>query len=266
MMRGNKEVEPFRFLDLPKELRLLVYENLPRSIKRHQTRHPDEPSHRLIFIIKSVPVAILSTCKLVYREARPLLQASANAFTRDIPPRIIDGISGRGEGRMLDALVRAIMKQVHVLHDHELGQGPCLTLSQLFEGRLRDSLSSKRNSRYLVKFVHQAGHYLKYSSMPNGATGLRAIELVKYTSTLSGIGRYWALGADLHALNSRLNPDGVAVMCAGVLPAGVAETTNRTSRDVLIPQHINFQAYGLECYVPSSRQMEESHWVEGWLE
>ncbi|OAG07752.1 uncharacterized protein CC84DRAFT_714014 [Paraphaeosphaeria sporulosa] len=69
---------------------------------------------------------------------------------------------------MLDALIRAIMKQVDALHDYELGQGPCLTLLQLFEGRLRNSLLSKRNSRYLVKFVHQAGHYLRYSSITLG--------------------------------------------------------------------------------------------------
>ncbi|KAJ4358061.1 uncharacterized protein N0V89_002640 [Didymosphaeria variabile] len=217
-------------------------------------------------ILKSVPVAILSTCKLVYHEACPILQATTNTFIRDVPPRIIDGVSGRGEGRMLDALIRAIMKQVDALRDYDLGQGPCLTLMQLFEGRLRNALLSKRNSRYLVKFVHQAGHYLRYTAMPNGPIGMRAVELVKYTSTLSGIGRHWALGADLHALNSRLNPDGVAVVCAGVLPAGVAEATIRTSGDVLVPQHVNFQAYGLECYVPSSRPMEEDQWVEGWLE
>lgn len=216
-------------------------------------------------ILKSIPIAILSTCKLVYNEARPIVHVTTNSFIRDGPPRIIDGVSGRGEGRMLDALIRAVMKQVDALRGHDLGQGPCLTLSQLFDGHLRNTLLSKRNSRFLVKFVHQAGHYLKYSATPKDQIGLRTIELVKFTSTVSGIGRYWTLGADLHALNSRLNEKGVAIVCAGVLPAGVAESSTRTG-DRLIPQHVDFQAYGLDCYIPASRQIEECDWIDGWLE
>jgi hypothetical protein len=187
-------------------------------------------------------------------------------FILESPPRIIDGISGRGEGRMLDALVRALMKQYDILNGHDLGNGPCLPLSHIFDGRLRMALESKRSSRYIAKFVHQASHQLRYGATRNIISGLRTVEIVKYTSSMSGIGRHWALGADLHALNTRLHDREIAVLCAGVLPAGIAELSKPASENILVPQHVNFESYGLGCYVPSLVQMEEEDWVGGWLE
>jgi hypothetical protein len=242
----------------------MVYENLPRSIKHHQTRHPDEPSHRVTFILRSLPVAVLATCKLVHDEARTIVTALAEDFILESPPRIIDGVSGRGEGRMLDAIVKASVKQHDVLKGHEIGHGPCLTLSNLFEGRLRTSLESKRTSRYLTKFVHQAGHQLNYGRRLNNNYGLRTIEIVKYTADLSGMGLYWGLGTDLHAMNSRLHQKEIAVMCAGVLPDGMA--ISPISGRTRVPKRVDFAAYGLGCYIPPLVQMEEQDWVDGWLE
>ena len=269
-MRGTKEIQPFRFLDLPKEIRLLVYEALPRSLKHHQFRHPDEPAHRLTVIFKSFPVGILATCSLIYDEARPIVMATASSFVRDAPPRIIDGMSGRGEGRMLDALIRAVVRQMDALGECRVaGEAPCLKLEQLFDGHLRNALMGKRNSRFLVKFVHQAAHHLRCSPLlvqSGQGQAYRAIELVKYTSaTEGGIGRYWTLGTDLHALNERLRRVGVAVACRGVLSAGAVEL-GRGSGGLLVPQAVDFQAYGLGCYIPPSRQMEEGEWVDEWME
>lgn len=220
----------------------------------------------MTFIVRSVPVAILATCKLVHDEARPIVAATTAEFILDNPPRIIDSVSGRGEGRMLDAVVRAAVKQYDALEVYRLGEGPCLTLPQLFEGRLRTALESKRSSRFVAKFIHQAGHQLRYGNPENYIHGLRPVHLVKYTLAVSGLGRHWALGADLHALNNRLCERGVAVVCAGVLTAGVAEATSRASSNVLVPHHVDFESYGLGCYIPSLGQMLEETWVTGWLE
>ena len=242
----------------------MVYENLPRNIKHHQTRHPDEPSHRVTLILRCVPVMILATCKQVHNEARPIVTTIAKNFILDSPPRIIDGVSGRGEGRMLDAIVKAGVKQHDALKDPEPGHGPCLTLSNLFEGRLRTTLESKRTSRYLAKFIHQAGHQLRYGRNLNNNYGLRTFEIVKYTADMSGIGLHWVLGTDLHAMNSRYHQKGIALVCAGVLPDGMA--ISPVSGHMRIPQRVDFAAYGLGCYVPPLRQMEEQEWVDGWLE
>jgi len=73
---------PFRFLDLPAEMRLIVYEYLPLKTVRHKfdqeyhqsVSNRDEnkiPSFTLINFL--VPSEILATCRLIYREAGPII-------------------------------------------------------------------------------------------------------------------------------------------------------------------------------------------------
>ena len=87
--------------------------------------------------------------------------------------------------------------------------------------------------------------------------------MVKYVEGgVSGMGRYWVLAGDLHALNRRVEGKGMVVVCRGVVAAGVGE--GRGKGGVVVPQRVDFGAVGLDCYVPCGRQRSEEAGGEEW--
>jgi hypothetical protein len=109
---------PFRFLDLPKELRLLIYERLPRCIRWHEmcirSRFDGKvPHQKLTVILRTVPVAMLSTCRQINREASAIVQGIAKRFILLQPPRLIFEAHDHFNEMFLFWILDAISEQAH---------------------------------------------------------------------------------------------------------------------------------------------------------
>ncbi|KAF2852303.1 hypothetical protein T440DRAFT_466998 [Plenodomus tracheiphilus IPT5] len=96
---------PFRFMDLPTELRLMVYAQLPRSVKHTMVSQAGLPNVKVILITRHVPAAILCTCRTVYQEANEIVQNMVNEHVLKATPRMIKSKFGRNlVHKMLDEI------------------------------------------------------------------------------------------------------------------------------------------------------------------
>lgn len=107
--------ESFRFLELPIEIRVMVYERLPRRIRHtHIREHPRSNTVFITLITRSMSVGILRTCRAVYREARNIVQKIMTEFILATPPKIILVSLLWGEGMFL-AAIKCILQRYVIL-------------------------------------------------------------------------------------------------------------------------------------------------------
>jgi hypothetical protein len=83
--------QTFRFPDLPKEIRLMVYERLPCKVSHYALTGPSVPSNRtsINLVYVTLPgVAILATCRGIHNEAESILRPHLLAIQKQ-PVRLI---------------------------------------------------------------------------------------------------------------------------------------------------------------------------------
>jgi hypothetical protein len=84
--------QAFRFMDLPKEIRLMVYEQLPRQIKHTEIRCD---GYQIIVITKHLPTAILHTSRTIRDEALAIVTNLIRTFVQESQPRMIESKLGQ---------------------------------------------------------------------------------------------------------------------------------------------------------------------------
>jgi hypothetical protein len=113
------EFKPFPFLRLPTEIRLLVYEHLPRQIKHTKVSIDDFVA---ILVTRHLPTAILRTSKLVRSESKAIVERLVREFIQESQTKIIelgkDGSKIR-HCKVLECLIRHIPRERNALEDLE---------------------------------------------------------------------------------------------------------------------------------------------------
>jgi hypothetical protein len=82
------DTQPFRFLDLPKDIRLMVYERLPVKVTHHSLAKGFYVPPNMVLVCKTISgINVLAACRQIHDEANAILVA--RLATLEGPVRIV---------------------------------------------------------------------------------------------------------------------------------------------------------------------------------
>ena len=183
----------FRFLDLPKELRLLVYTFLSnRIIRTKYVKSLDNGGVTYFTLVSNfAPYEILGTCRLVRAEVESAIRSIAERIhdgpnpegpevrLSDLGPRIEVNYQSLEFLAMQDGIIKAVAKWFQLLRQHQSDR-----VAPYFESR-----------EYLSKdILSLSGYVAEHGTAERGY--LRAIDFVQKAGwTLYELSRNWSLSS-----------------------------------------------------------------------
>jgi hypothetical protein len=103
---AHQPEQSFRFLDLPPELRVMIYKEISIDTRtRHHTFHtlpkedvifstaPKTAGAAITLVVKSLPTSLLATCRLINVEASPIMKPKIDKLRKEPMRFIIDSMS-----------------------------------------------------------------------------------------------------------------------------------------------------------------------------
>ncbi|KAF1831221.1 hypothetical protein BDW02DRAFT_557375 [Decorospora gaudefroyi] len=170
----SKTAKPFRLLDLPKEIRFMIYEKLPIITQRHDTplRNRD---HYLTLVTTTIPgISILATCRQVNEEASHVLAPHLQNILQTPPTVIVEAQHLVGlidlhdalclpQSSILDRVVSSLSgyRIERALHKYRRGKKSLQDVRGILElNNLVDS-NDEATLKAIIRFVLRAAKYMQ---------------------------------------------------------------------------------------------------------
>lgn len=116
----SMQAEPFPFLGLPRDIRLMVYERLQPSNKHVRlSNHPDNDPDCAILVVRSLDTAILASCRLINKEARGIWVKTAKQMISSCSAQIL--LPAQESAKNMVALFLAAVKDQFRAFHYEVG-------------------------------------------------------------------------------------------------------------------------------------------------